>query len=150
MAPRSSTSVQRRSTSSSSRTRGRCPRLRRDRCKASAERMRSPTAALLGDIGRQHRWLLLLAVALTAAGWVLALFESGDPAADDNPLPFLLALLSFLLLLAVFNNTEARGDKGLGRFPQRLFTLPISTLWLVALPMLAGIAVVEVFYLIWM
>jgi hypothetical protein len=112
--------------------------------------MRSPTVALLVDIGRQHRWSLLLAVALTAAAWVLSLLEWGDLATDDNPLSFLLALLSFLLLLAAFNNTEARGDKGLGRFPQRLFTLPVSTLRLVALPMLAGIVTVEAFYLIWM
>src|SRR4029077_4510645 len=66
------------------------------------------------------------------------------------PLPTLLAMIAFLLLLGVFNYTESTGARGFGRFPGRLFTLPVTSLRLVTVPVLAGIASIELLYLPWM
>ena len=59
-------------------------------------------------------------------------------------------MVAFLLLFAVFNYTESSGGRGVGRFPRRLFTLPVTSLRLVAVPLLAGIASIELLYLLWM
>jgi hypothetical protein len=59
-------------------------------------------------------------------------------------------MVSFLLLFGLFNYTDSSGSRGFGQFPHRLFTLPISTLRLVAVPVLAGIASVELLYLLWL
>lgn len=40
--------------------------------------------------------------------------------------------------------------RGLGRFPRRLFTLPVTSLRLVAVPLLAGIASIEILYFLWL
>jgi hypothetical protein len=112
--------------------------------------MRSPTAALLWEIWRQHRWTVAAIAGLTAAGRVV-----------DDPLATLFAMAAFLLLFTVFNYTEAAseapararhdaGARGVGQFPRRLFTLPVTSLRLVAVPTLAGIASIELLYLLWM
>jgi hypothetical protein len=61
----------------------------------------------------------------------------------------MLALFSFLLLFGVFGFVETSAEKGMGQFPRRLFTLPVSSLRLVAVPALAGVASVELFYVLW-
>ena len=110
--------------------------------------MRSPTAALLWEIGRQHRWTIAAIAGLTIAGRLA-----------DDPLATLFAMAAFLLLFSVFNYTESEGPakaghyasaKGVGQFPRRLFTLPVTSLHLVAVPMLSGIASIELLYLLWM
>jgi hypothetical protein len=58
-------------------------------------------------------------------------------------------MVSFLFLFGVFSYTESSGTRGIGTFPRRLFTLPVSSLRLVALPVLTGIASVELLYLLW-
>jgi hypothetical protein len=109
--------------------------------------MNSLTKALLWGIWRRHRDTVAAIGALTVLGHLVELFETGP---DPSPLTVMLAMLAFLLLLGVFNYTESSGDRGLGRFPRRLLTLPVSTLRLVAVPMLAAIASIEVLYLLWM
>ena len=113
--------------------------------------MSSATSALLWQIWRQHRSTIAVIVVMTVAGRVVDVLEagSGDPS-DSSPLTVMLAMMAFLLLLTVFNVTEAGGDQGLGRFPRRLFTLPVTTLRLVTVPTLAGIAAIEVLYLLWL
>jgi hypothetical protein len=61
----------------------------------------------------------------------------------------LCGMFAFLLLFSVFNYTDSGSGAGLGRFPQRLFTLPVSSLRLVAIPVLTGIVAIELLYLVW-
>lgn len=75
---------------------------------------------------------------------------SAQRAGGPGPLNELAAMVSFLLLFGIFSYTESSGDKGIGGFPHRLFTLPVSSLRLVAVPVVAGIVGVELLYLVWM
>ena len=106
--------------------------------------MRSPTAALLWEIWRQHRAPAVAIAGLT----VVVRLIGGD--LESSPLVTLLAMTAFLLLFGAFNYTESGGNRGIGRFPRRLFTLPVTSLRLVAVPLLAGIASIELLYLLWM
>jgi hypothetical protein len=110
--------------------------------------MRSPTTALLWEIWWPHRWTVALIAGVTVAGQVLDFLE--DPGSEPSPLTTLLAMMAFLLLFGVFNYSVSDGDRELGRFPRRLFTLPVTSLRLVAVPALAGIASIELLYLLWM
>lgn len=110
--------------------------------------MRSPTTALLWELWWPQRWTVALIAGVTVAGRLLDLFE--DSGNDSSPLPVLLAMIAFLLLFAVFNYTESDGGRELGRFPRRLFTLPVTSLRLIAVPLLVGIAAIELLYLLWM
>jgi hypothetical protein len=111
--------------------------------------MRSPTAALLWEMWRQHRWTAGVIAALTVAG---RLVDRADSAAgaEASPLTVLLAMAAFVLLLGLFNYTEPSGGRGLGRFPRRLFALPVTSLRLVTVPLLAGIVSIELLYLLWL
>jgi hypothetical protein len=110
--------------------------------------MRSPTAALLWEIWRRNRMVVAVIVAATVAGRLLDYAE--QPTDDPSSLIALLSMVSFLFLFGVFSYTEPSGTRGIGSFPRRLFTLPVSSLRLVALPVLAGIAWVELLYLLWL
>ena len=116
--------------------------------------MRSPTTALLWEIWRQHRWTVAVVAVLTVAGRLIDFIDTGGRAGDagpeSSPLPILLAMIAFLLLLGIFNYTEPSGNRGIGCFPRRLFTLPVTSLRLVTVPLLAGIASIELLYLLWM
>jgi hypothetical protein len=108
------------------------------------------TAALLWQIWRGHRSWILAIVAMSVAGRLVHLAE-GDAGGDGpSPLAFILGLLSFLFVFGVFTYTESSGGKDLGGFPRRLFTLPVPSLQLVAVPAIAGIVSVELVYLSWM
>ena len=110
--------------------------------------MRSPTAALLWEIWRRNRIAVGVIVAATVAGRLLDYAE--QPTDDPSSLIALLAMVSFLFLFGIFSYTEPSGTRGIGRFPRRLFTLPVSSLRLVALPVITGIASVELLYLLWL
>jgi hypothetical protein len=110
--------------------------------------MRSPTAALLWEIWRQRRWTVAVIGGLTVAGRLIDLLENGG---DESPmLSTLLEMLAFALLLGVINYTESDGGPAVGRFPRRLFTLPVTTLRLVAVPLIVGVTSIELLYLLWM
>jgi hypothetical protein len=115
--------------------------------------MRSPTAALLWEIWARHRSTIAAIGVPTFAARVVHFLDTGGGAikagADPSPLPVLLAMIAFSLLLGVFNYTESNGSRGLGRFPRRLFALPVTSLKLVAVPLIAGIVSMEVLYLLW-
>ena len=110
--------------------------------------MRSPTAALLWEIWRRNRIAVAVIVAATVAGRLLDYAE--QPTDDPSSLIALLSMVSFLFLFGIFSYTEPSGTRGIGSFPRRLFTLPVSSLRLVALPVLTGIASVELLYLLWL
>jgi hypothetical protein len=110
--------------------------------------MRSPTNALLWEIWRQHRWTVAAIAGVTVAGRLLALLEGGPP--GDSPLVTLLAMLAFVLLLGVFNYTESDRHQALGQFPRRLVRFPVTSLRLVTVPVLAGIASIELLFLLWL
>ena len=113
--------------------------------------MRSPTIALLWEIWRRHWSTVAVIGGLTVVGRLVDVLESRRNAgAESSPLTTLLAMVAFLLLFAVFNYTESGGVRGVGQFPRRLFTLPVTSLHLVAVPMLAGITSIELLYLLWM
>jgi hypothetical protein len=110
--------------------------------------MRSPTAALLWEIWRRNRVAAAVVVAATAAGRLLDFAE--QPTDDPSSIIALLWMVSFLFLFGIFSCTEAAGTRGIGSFPRRLFTLPVSSLRLAAVPTVAGILAVELLYLLWL
>jgi hypothetical protein len=112
--------------------------------------MRSSTHALLWQIWRRHRLMVAVIIGGTVAGRLLDFFERADGAVESSALVNLLCMASFLLLFGIFNYTDSSGSRGFGRFPHRLFILPVSTLRLVAVPVFAGIASVELLYLLWL
>ena len=112
--------------------------------------MRSPTTALLWEVWRQYRWTIGGIAALTFAGRLIDSSYTTGPAADEaSAVTTLCGMFAFLLLFSVFNYTDAESSAGLGRFPHRLFTLPVSSLRLVAIPVFTGIVAIELLYLVW-
>jgi hypothetical protein len=114
--------------------------------------MRSPAVPLLWEIWRGSRGAIAAIAAATGLSWLIDLADSGSP---PGPTPSahnqLLGFLSFALVLAMFSHIESTGDNdGMGRFPRRLFTLPASTLQLVAVPVVTGVASIDLLYLVWM
>jgi hypothetical protein len=110
--------------------------------------MRSPTAALLWEIWRRNRIAVAVIAAATVAGRLLDYSE--QPTDDPSSLIALLSMAAFVFLFGIFSYTEPSGTRGIGSFPRRLFTLPVSSLRLVALPVLTGLASVELLYLLWL
>jgi hypothetical protein len=116
--------------------------------------VRGPTGALLWEIWEQHRSTVAAIGGLTVMARVVDVLETrgrtGDVGIESSPLITLLKMVAFLLLFAVFNYTESSSGRGVGQFPRRLFTLPVTSLRLVAVPVLAGITSIELLYLLWM
>ena len=110
--------------------------------------MRSSTAALLWEIWRRNRIAVAVIAAATVAGRLLDYAE--QPTDDPSSLIALLSMVAFVFLFGIFSYTEPSGTRGIGSFPRRLFTLPVSSLRLVALPVLTGLASVELLYLLWL
>jgi hypothetical protein len=105
---------------------------------------------LLWEIWQRHRWAIGGIAALTVAGRLIDASCTTGPAADEaSAVTTLCGMLAFLLLFSVFNYTDSDSGAGLGRFPHRLFTLPVSSLRLVAIPVLTGIVAIELLYLAW-
>ncbi len=111
--------------------------------------MRSPTAALLWEIWHRQRGLAMAVAGLTVIGRLLDWSEGPARGQEASALMVLLAMASFVLLFAIFNYTDYDSQRGLGSFPRRLLTLPVSSLRLVALPAASGIVAVELLYLLW-
>jgi hypothetical protein len=111
--------------------------------------MRSPTEALLWEIWLRHRATIAAIVVLTVAGRWLHASEQAAGSGQHSSLVSLLGMISFLLLFGVFNYTEYSGSRAVGRFPSRLFTLPVSSLRLVTIPTISGIVSIELLYLAW-
>jgi branched-subunit amino acid transport protein AzlD len=115
--------------------------------------MKSPTTALVWEIwqrGRRSALLVLGCVSLCAVvNQCIVERVSNEARASFSPFFGMLMLLSFLLLMGIFNYTEFSSTKEWHGFPYRLFVLPVLTLKLVALPMFLGVASVELIYIAW-
>jgi hypothetical protein len=72
--------------------------------------------------------------------YVLARFEAVD---------WLLMVASMFLTFGIFHFVEAAPGRNWHGFPQRLFAMPVSTVTLVACPMILSLAAVEVVYGAW-
>jgi hypothetical protein len=107
--------------------------------------MRSPTVALTWEIWRHNRFWATLTAALLAIGsiGVLALSTEGDTAYRDDAISFLnstLGALAMLFVFGMFHYTELDPQTGAMGFPRRVYVLPVSSLHLVAVPLLMGVA----------
>jgi len=121
----------------------------------------SPSVALVWDIWLRHRTLVRLLIAVSVFAFLLnaALPESfrmfkNNPNTFDvhdavRVVNFLLLLTALLLFLALCSQTELNPQTGTRGFPQRLFTLPLTTFHLVALPIFLGMAAFEVLVVFW-
>lgn len=116
--------------------------------------MRSPTAALLWEIWRQHRGPFSAIVGMTVLSWLVDSFQGVGRlergATEPTQLNVMLAMLSFLVLFGIFGYTDGASGRSLGGFSRRRFRLPVSSLQLVAVPMVAGICSVVLLYVLWM
>lgn len=117
--------------------------------------MNSPIAALAWEIwrrGRRAAWLVLACIVACAFIHLVAMnqLHLSDGAKDVFSLLFgMLMVVSFLLLMGIFNYTEYNSTREWNGFPYRLFTLPVRTWQLVALPMFLCLLWVEVTYFAW-
>src|SRR5437867_11034582 len=115
--------------------------------------MRSPITALTWDIWQRNRRLVWLVAGIVLSAWLsnLVLPESFR-VAEHNLLGALKVAffgISLLLVFGIFSYTEFNAQNESVGFPHRLFVLPVRTLLLVALPILLGIASVDLVYLAW-
>ena len=112
--------------------------------------LRSPAYALLWELWHRHRLTAASIAGLTLCGRLLDFSERAGGSPEPSTLVTLLCWSSFAALLGLFDYTETADGSGFGRFPHRLFTLPVSSLQLVAVPVLAGVVSVELLYLLWL
>ncbi len=113
--------------------------------------MRSPGYALMWEILAGHRrtWLVI-AVVLVACSVVFRILGTQTQKSDLlQSLCFIPGILMLCLMMAIFNFTEVNSRKSFAGFPQRLFTIPIGTWFLVAVPMLCGMLSVVALYVTW-
>jgi hypothetical protein len=113
--------------------------------------MFSTTGTLLWEMwrrGRRFAWLTLGSVSFCA----LLNLTAPQRFCASEPIQGLFSFLmvwSFLFLFVFFNYTEINSTREWNGFPYRLFTLPVRTWQLVALPMLSGVVATELVYVAW-
>ncbi len=118
--------------------------------------MRSPLTALLWEIWRRNRRAVWLVIGIILFAWLFNLVLPDSFRATTAGRARLMAINcllmagSFLLVFGMFNYTELNPQKEWTGFPYRLFSLPVSTWRLPALPTLAGVAALEAAYLAWL
>jgi len=117
--------------------------------------MNSPIATLTWEIwrkGRRFAWFALGSLALCSLLNLIVLDKLHASVEElgifSNLFGFLM-VWSFLFLMGIFNYTESNSTRDWNGFPYRLFVLPVRTWQFVALPMLLGVASVELFYFAW-
>ena len=114
--------------------------------------MNRPITALVWEIWARNRRTISLAVALLLSSWLFNLFlarEFRPTGKEDHELLTINCLLtaaSLLLVFSIFNYTEFSPQREWNGFPYRLFTLPVASLTLMAVPILLGISTVELVY----
>src|SRR5260221_10167402 len=113
--------------------------------------MRSPIQSLIWEMWAGHRrnWLTI-AAALAAFAVLFRILGDQTQKSDLlQSLCFLPAVLMLGLLMSNFNFTEVNPRKGFAGFPQRLFSMPLRTYWLVGCPMVCGVLCVIVLLVLW-
>jgi hypothetical protein len=123
--------------------------------------MRSSIAGLIWQIWTRRRISIWLVIGITLfSGIVNWMFQDMLRAAREDRFstgfPLVLELLvqhlalaTLLLVLSIFNYTEFNQQKGSAGFPHRLFVLPVTSLRLVAVPMVAGAVAAALIALVW-
>jgi hypothetical protein len=117
--------------------------------------MLSPTTALLWEIWLRKRGLIGLLVGVLLLAWVFnlmfarSLVASGDALSLVSTVNTMLLMSSLLVAVAIVSYTDFNPQQETVGFPHRLFVLPISSMLLVALPLLVGIVVVLLVALMW-
>ena len=117
--------------------------------------MSSPFTALIWEIWRRNRgalWPVLAAFLFAVLTNVL--FHTVIPSTDSargmiGAINGILLAVSLMFVFGVFNFTESNSAREWTGFPYRLFTLPASTLLLVAAPISLGVICVELLFAAW-
>jgi hypothetical protein len=113
--------------------------------------MTSPFSALTWEMWRRSRRAGSFALGLLILCAVVAFLVPDKNWARENlyGVFILLMIWSFILLFAVFHYAEHNPRTSWHGFPYRLFVLPVPTLLLIALPMVLGFLVTQIFYFAW-
>src|SRR4030095_106945 len=114
--------------------------------------MRSTVVTLAWDIWIRNRTLVRLSIVIVVFACLInfLLPDIRESKPDAGLLNFHLAAAAMFLILAIFSYTEFNPQRGTTGFPHRLFVLPVTTFRLVAVPMILGVAVIELVMLAWM
>jgi hypothetical protein len=107
--------------------------------------VRTPTIALTWEIWRHNRVWAVLTAGLLLAGSVAVLmlpYESGTSERREaiSMLYGTIGGLAMLFVFGMFHYTDLDPQTGSMGFPRRVFALPLSSLHLVAVPLLLGVA----------
>jgi hypothetical protein len=116
--------------------------------------MRSPITALIWEILRRNRRSVWIVAVLASLGWLFNLlipdnFRTGFERDLIQAVSGLLMAASILFVFGISNFTETNPGKDWSGFPYRLFALPVSTLFLVTLPMVFGVVCLELVFGFW-
>jgi hypothetical protein len=113
--------------------------------------MLSPTGALVWEIWRRGRRFGYLALGCVSFCVLLKLLgpERFCARPSIQGIFFFLMVWSFVFVFGFFNCTEINSSREWNGFPYRLFTIPVRTWKLAALPILMGVVGVELIYLAW-
>ena len=104
-----------------------------------------------GKSGRANRrsWMFIGATISLFALLFRLLPQALQKTESLRDLSLIPAVLMFCLTMAIFNFTEANPRKGFAGFPQRLFTMPVRTWFLVGCPMVCCVVSVVGLYVAW-
>ncbi len=118
--------------------------------------MNGSITALSWEIWRRNRGKIRVVAAIVLCSWLFNHFFAVEFIANEPKEHGLLTIncmtmaASLLLVFAIFNYTELSPQKEWTGFPYRLFAMPVSSLTLVAVPMLLAICAVELVFLTWL
>jgi hypothetical protein len=102
---------------------------------------RSPAITLARELLAEQQPNLVIVAALLGASLVLKQFFPASNGAQA--LVFLLVMNAYILTFYAFTRTESNPRRDRRGFPARFFTLPVSTLVLVSVPLVLGVAAIE-------
>jgi len=121
--------------------------------------MRALTYAMIWDVWNRSRAATFLLAGLAVVGLIVHFVapESMQPDGVNARTGQLvlhwvywhLMMISFFLVFSIFGYTEFNPAKSSTGFPHRLFTLPVTSLRLVAVPILLGTVAIEVIFWMW-
>lgn len=106
------------------------------------QRVKRPALVLARELIEEQRPNLIIVAGFLVAGFLLQQFFPASDAAQA--VVFLLVLNAFILIFYAFTRTESNPRRDRRGFPARYFTLPVSTLTLIAVPLVLGIVAIEV------
>ncbi|EEF60132.1 hypothetical protein [Pedosphaera parvula] len=113
--------------------------------------MHVPVVALTWEIWRRSQRSVWVVAGLIALCSLCGVFfpNRAQLSAGLEALYLFLMVCSFFFLFGIFHFAESNTRNNWHGFPYRLFTLPVATWVLVALPMVLGVISVELLYMAW-